>query len=221
MAPVIVYADISAFQAGIDVGVLPGPVLVARVASYVSARITAGTFLDLEWPRHRDEARRVGKAPVAYHYIGQTVSPEWQVEQTLRWIGAPPGEIPIMVDWEEGSGDGSWLHAVTDEFIRRGARVPMGYVPRWYWTGHGQPDLRRFPIVVNSDYRTHSPDNPAGWAPLGPAAVGALQYTDRAAHGGHNIDMNAFRGDAEQLSALLGAGTVGSSRRRKILLLND
>jgi hypothetical protein len=93
----IVYSDISAFQAGIDVGVLPGPVLVARVASYVTARIAADTFLDREWPQHRDEARRVGKQPVAYRYIGETVSPAWQVEQTLRWIGAPPSEIPMMV----------------------------------------------------------------------------------------------------------------------------
>lgn len=218
----IVYADISAFQAGIDVGALPGPVLVARVASYVRARIAAGTFLDGQWPRHRDEARRFGKQPVAYHYIGETVSPEWQVEQTLLWIGASPGEIPIMVDWEEGSGDSGRLHAVTDEFIRRGARVPMGYAPRWYWTGHGQPDLRRFPIVVNSDYRTHSPDNPAGWAPLGPAAVGALQYTDREPHDGYNIDMNAFPGSADELLSLLGTSNSDTtSRRRKILLLND
>jgi hypothetical protein len=217
---VIVYADISAFQAGIDIGALPGPVLVARVASYVRARIAANTILDKQWPRHRDEARRVGKQPVAYHYIGETVSPAWQVEQTLQWIGAPPDEIPIMVDWEEGSGDGWWLHAVTDEFIRRGARVPMGYVPRWYWSGYGQPDLRRFPIVVNSDYRTHTPDNPAGWAPLGSAAVRALQYTDREPHAGYNIDMNAFRGSAEELLSLLGTD-MDASRRRKVLLLND
>jgi hypothetical protein len=218
---VVVYPDIGAFQAGIDVGVLPGPILVARVASYVAARVAAGTFLDMEWPRHRDEARRVGKQPVAYHYIGQAVSPAWQVDQTLRWIGTPPGEIPIMVDWEEGSGDWWWLHAVTDEFIRRGARVPMGYVPRWYWTDHGQPDLRRFPIVVNSDYRTHTPDNSAGWAPLGLAAVGALQYTDRESYGGYTIDMNAFRGDTQQLLSLLSAGTIDHSRGRKLLLLND
>jgi hypothetical protein len=53
-------------------------------------------------------------------------------------------------------------------------------------------DLRRFSIVVNSDYRTHSSDNPSGWAPLDPATVGAPQYTDREPHGGYNIDMNAF-----------------------------
>jgi hypothetical protein len=83
-------------------------------------------------------------------------------------------------------------------------------------------DLRRFSIVVNSDYRTHSSDNPSGWAPLDPATVGALQYTDREPHGGYNIDMNAFRCNAEELLSLLGAGNVDTiSRGRKILLLND
>jgi hypothetical protein len=67
--------------------------------------------LDGQWPQHRDKARQVGKQPVAYHYIGETVSPAWQVDQTLRWIGAPPGAIPIMVDWEDGSGDSAWLPA--------------------------------------------------------------------------------------------------------------
>ena len=57
--------------------------------------------------------------------------------------------------------------------------------------------------------------------PLGLAAVGALQYTDRKSHGGYTIDMNAFRGDTEQLLSLLNDGTVDNSHRRKILLLND
>jgi hypothetical protein len=62
--------------------------------------------------------------------------------------------------------------------------------------------------VVNSDYRTHSSDNPSGWAPLDPATVGALQYTDREPRGGYNIDMNAFRGNAEELLSLLAPATL-------------
>jgi hypothetical protein len=51
--------------------------------------------------------------------------------------------------------------------------------------------------------------------------VGALQYTDRENHGGQDIDMNAFPGSADELLSLLGSGDSDTSRRRKVLFVND
>jgi hypothetical protein len=215
---VIVYADISAFEAGIDIGVVPGLILVARAASYVAARIAASTFLDEEWPRHRDETRRVGKQPVAYHYIGKTVSPAWQVEQTLQWIGAPPSEILITGGLRLR---GQLVTArVTEEFVRRGTRCQWGMCPLVLLDRPQTTRSARFRIVVNSDYRTHIPDNSGGWAPLGPAAVDALQYTDRKRYGSYDVDMSTFRGTMEDLLSPLGRGGPDTvDRGHKILLL--
>lgn len=203
----ITYPDISQYQRGINVGALPGPVLVARCwrGNVNSA--------DTEWPRHRDEARKHGKIPVAYIYIGGQYGAAHQAEMLARTIG--DRSIPVMVDWEAGGGSIHHLRNVVAEIQKRGMRVALSYIPRWYWQSQGSPNLRGLPPLVNSHY--HDPNNPAAWVPFGGLPVTVLQYTDRELHAGMRIDMNAFRGTEAQLRGLL----LGNGAPRPVLRLGD
>jgi hypothetical protein len=202
MAAEVYYPDISANQRGINIVALPGPILVARVTSFFENRWRDGTWADTQWATFRDAARRAGKIPVGYHYIGMNPSPREQVARTLQHMG--DHSIPVMLDWEKGGGDVNNLGAVVREYHKSGVFPKLSYVPRWYWMKVDRPSLVGLPPLVNSHY--YDKNNSEAWKSYGGQAVRVLQYTDRERHSGMQIDMNLFRGTAAQLLDLLGLG---------------
>jgi peptidoglycan hydrolase-like protein with peptidoglycan-binding domain len=69
-------------------------------------------------------------------------------------------------------------------------------------------------LLINAAYATAQTGTPAqlypgdaaaAWAQYGGVTPTLLQFTDRAAEGGYQIDMNAYRGTAAALEQLLGS----------------
>lgn len=180
--------------------------------SFVFLKATEGSgFVDSEFATNLAEARRAGLHVAAYHYVKGNVSASAQVAHISRVV---PKNVPVIPDTEAGGG---WL-PLTRELVTKlravGYRVPLLYLPRWYWQQIGSPSLTGLPPLWSSRY----PDNVQGsirdewadvpdsyWAGYGGLPVAVLQFTSSARIAGYApIDANAYRGTAAQLAALLG-----------------
>lgn len=210
--------DISHHQKGINIQALKNAgaaALIARVGQ-APGRTRAGKQFgltqDREWVRHRDEARRVGLPLVAYWYVGNLMAANEQAARAAAWCG--DDSIPWMIDHEDASGDIAFYRAVVAAFERRGLRVILGYVPKWYYDAIGGGALTPGPPIVNSRYSLANGD-PAhiysaangdagnGWLNYGGQQTVLWQFTNKARMAGMEIDCSAFRGSREQLMALI------------------
>lgn len=180
--------------------------------SFVFIKATEGnTFLDSEFASNLAEARRAGLLVAAYHYVRASAGAALQVAWISRHV---PKDVPVILDVEANSG----AIALTRDLVARlkaaGYRVPLLYLPRWYWQQIGQPSLLGLPPLWSSRY----PDNVVGtlqdewadvpahyWNGYGGLDVAILQFTSSARIAGHApLDANAYRGTIQQLAALLG-----------------
>jgi GH25 family lysozyme M1 (1,4-beta-N-acetylmuramidase) len=210
--------DISHHQAGIDIHALKSQgaaALIARVGQGAGRRTNGqnySTTRDREWVRHRDEARRVGLPLVAYWYVGNLISADENARLAADWAGDKA--IPWMIDHEDASGSLTYYCQVVDAFRRRGLRVILGYVPRWYWDAQGRGDLSCGPPLVNSRY-SNATGTPAsiymsmggdagnGWPDFGGQNVLLWQFTNKGQMAGRPIDVSAFRGTSQELLELI------------------
>lgn len=224
--------DISHHQAGIDIHAMKAQgaaALIARVGQGAGRRTNGqnyGTTRDREWVRHRDESRRVGLPLVAYWYVGNLIGADKNARLAEAWVGDKA--IPWMIDHEDASGSLTFYCQVVEAFRRRGLRVILGYVPRWYWDGQGRGDLSCGPPLVNSRYSTATGtaasiyngfggDTGPGWADFGGQNVLMWQFTNKASMAGRAIDMSAFRGTLEELQTLISGKSEGDSMRNLFL----
>ena len=180
--------------------------------AFVFIKATEGnTFLDSEFATNLAEARRAGLLVAAYHYVRASAGAALQVAWISRHV---PKDVPVILDVEANSG----AIALTRDLVARlkgaGYRVPLLYLPRWYWQQIGQPSLLGLPPLWSSRY----PDNVVGtladewadvpahyWDGYGGLPVAVLQFTSSARIAGHApLDANAYRGTHAQLAALLG-----------------
>lgn len=165
-------------------------------------------------------AKWKGKAIVcAYHYQRGNVSARSQAEHIMRVV---PKWMPVVPDIEDNGGGLD----ITREIIRilreNGWKVPLVYLPGWYWEKIGKPSLRDLPPNWKSRY----PDNVVGsigsefamvpssyWNPIGSNAAGwletkILQFSSSGKVAGYSpLDLNAFRGTYGELVELLTGGS--------------
>lgn len=201
--------DISGYQQGIS---------LTRARSegveFCIAKVTEGTsYRSPAWPAQRDQARAAGMLLAGYHYV-RTGNPAGEAAACKAWLG--DSTIPIMLDWEQNSGNIQNLIVVLNAFRQAGMRVTLGYIPRWYWQQTGGGDLRSLGLaLVSSRYPTSQLGVPAQiyryvtqdtWSGYGGLNPSILQFTDRATVAGMQVDANAFLGTRDQLAALIGAG---------------
>lgn len=204
--------DISSWQAGLDLD------QVARegFAAVIAKATQGGDYVNPEYREQKAGALRNGLRFMAYHYVAAGVPVRAQVDHYAA--AEPDRAVPVMLDVELGSGGTDVVRPLVDEFQRRGYRVALLYLPRWYWgAGHlGEPDLSGLPPLMASHYGSDRPgyasalypgDNSPGWAPYGRGTVAVLQFTQRARVAGREIDAWAFRGDLAALDALFAAPT--------------
>ncbi|WP_378735424.1 glycoside hydrolase family 25 protein [Nocardia brasiliensis] len=203
--------DISSWQAGLDLD------QVARegFAAVIAKATQGGDYVNPEYREQKADALRNGLRFMAYHYVAAGVPVAEQVDHYAA--AEPDTAVPVMLDVELGSGGTEVLRPLVDEFDRRGYRVALLYLPRWYWAGHlGEPDLSGLPPLMASHYGTDRPgyasalypgDNAPGWAPYGGGTVAVLQFTQRAHVAGQQLDAWAFRGDLAALDELFAAPT--------------
>lgn len=224
------FLDISHHQ-----GNPPGPLDLPRAASlgYAGCIVRIGqaehnryngtvfnTILDTWWYSHRDQALALWpNTMAAYWYVGDRMSPAAQAAFIADAIGDPT--IPLVLDWEEGSGTWANLMAVLDACRERDLNPTMVYVGRSH---AGRSDVGPIDIPA-SGLHLWAPrywiNDPAGGNPrdlwnaqstgFGYDAVAgtiprAHQFTQygRLWEGSPvNVDVNSFPGSRAQLAALI------------------
>lgn len=202
--------DISHHQAGIDLQRVKNEGFQFVIARVGQGRGGAyGTTRDREWIRHRDEARRVGLRLCAYWYIGNGLSPLENVRQCLEWM--QDNRIPVALDCEHGSGNIEFFKSVLYYFRQAGIRVPLSYIPKWYWQQVGSPSLAGLPPLWSSRYvvgtgtasQLYPGDSSAHWNGYGNNSISITQFTSSAKVAGYTVDANAFKGSLIDLDNLL------------------
>lgn len=202
--------DVSHHQEDLDVGALQGiDGIIARTAQAKGGKY--GTTIDRAYNQHKANARRAGKLFTSYLYLGSGLTPRQNAE--LHASIEPSRGVGLMVDWEEGSGNGDFLKACIAELRNLGYFVWGTYAPRWYWLGQGSPDLRDVPPLVSSRYKDNAPGDylselagtpDSYWSGYGNNTVRLLQFTSVgrvAPYTGRDLDCNAFMGNRTELLA--------------------
>jgi GH25 family lysozyme M1 (1,4-beta-N-acetylmuramidase) len=183
-------------------------------------------FIDAEFAANLAKARNAGVLVAAYHYVRSNASAAAQVANVAR---AVPRDVPVIPDVEANSGGIGLIREFVDRLRAAGYRVPLSYIPRWYWQQIGSPSLAGLPPLWSSRY----PDNVVGslrdewddvpgsyWTGYGGLDVAVLQFTSSVRIAGHQpLDANAFRGTREQLAALLGSAEREDPMKNLILAL--
>ncbi|MFL6118628.1 glycoside hydrolase family 25 protein [Actinophytocola sp.] len=184
------------------------------------------SFVDSAFAANLAEARKAGLLVAAYHYVRSNASAAAQVANVARVV---PRDVPVIPDVEANSGGIALVREFVDRLRAAGYRVPLSYIPRWYWQQLGSPSLAGLPPLWSSRY----PDNVVGslldewadvpasyWTGYGGLDVAVLQFTSSVRVAGHQpIDANAYRGTRGQLAALLGNAEREDPMKNLILAL--
>lgn len=203
--------DISGYQSALNIA----DVIPRNNIDFVFIQSNDGTVANPSYAAQLAATRQTGAAVAAYVYQ----RPNWQ--QTLDTLrGIVSTDTPVIVDAEDGSGDITVTHALHDALHAAGYRTPLLYLPKFWWTQIGSPDLSGLPPLWKSWY----PDNvsrpfDAGmdqlpgsvWDSYGGQSVKIVQFTGVGRLDGYdsNLDLNTFPGTRDDLNALLGATTSG------------
>jgi hypothetical protein len=202
--------DLSSFQAGVNVATLPDP--------FVLAKCTEGNYYaDADYNSWREQAAGSGKIFIAYHFVKAESSPQAQAS----WLAAHIGNlsVPVMLDVEMENTSRPGLPqvlAVADAMKTLGLNVRLAYLPKWFWSQIGSPNLSPLTVrgigLIASSYpggTAYPGDNASGWQPYGGVTPMLWQFTDSETdHGQHVGDYNAYRGTRDQLAVFLGGHPV-------------
>lgn len=171
-------------------------------------------FIDPAFAANLAEARAAGLLVAAYHYVRSNATAAAQVANVARVV---PKDVPVIPDVEANSGGVKLAADVVDGLRAAGYKVPLLYLPRWYWQQIGSPSLTgwalpplwssRYPDNVVGSIADEYADVPSSyWTGYGGLGVTVLQFTSSVRVAGHQpLDANAFNGTREQLAAVLGS----------------
>lgn len=208
---------------GIDISHHQGSFDVERAARegvefFIFKATEGSSFVDPRFAENVAKARKTGKPYAAYHYQRSGASAAAQVAHIRRVV---PRDVPVIPDVEAGSGDVSLTRDLVARLRAAGYRVPLLYLPRWYWQRIGSPSLAglpplwssRYPDNIIGDIRDEYADVPAHyWDGYGGLPVRLLQFTSSARVAGRApIDANAFKGTRAELRALFNGSPGGGA----------
>lgn len=190
------YPDVSHHQAGLKIQ--PGTAALCAKAS------EGTTFRDPSYTDFRAQAAARGAFFFGYHWLHHG-----SIDAQAAFCHGIVGGTPVMVDCED-TGDVPTVAdclAFAAGLRARGGACTLAYLPRWYWQGHlKSPSLTPLAAhglsLVSSTYTTYNDTGP-GWAPYGGVTPAIWQFSDSYPYGGRAVDMNAYRGTAAQLRALV------------------
>lgn len=202
--------DISNFQAGLNISQV-----ASEGFSWVEAKVSEGNYYkDPTWAANQSGAGQAGLPIIGYHYANASSDPASQVQ---NWQ-ANGGPNVCMIDFENNSGTINDYWALVNAFNAAGIKVALSYIPQWYWSKIGSPDLSGVPGLVSSAYPASTAeyatstyasaggDSGEGWASYGGGNPVIWQFTDQASVAGMTVDADAFRGSLSDLNSLLAGG---------------
>jgi GH25 family lysozyme M1 (1,4-beta-N-acetylmuramidase) len=194
-------------------------------------------FTNAVFGQQYDRVRASGQLAVPYVFLESGPSARAQADYAHSKIpaGAPVAPDAEWVKDAAGRLVSAPTLAQTVEFSNRmrdyGHHVPCAYVPHWYWEFWGSPDMSalacplwssRYPSMNGgfaSQLYQQVPDN--YWDGYGGLGVAILQFSSAATVAGyHPVDVDAFRGTRDQLSALLFGAPASASAQQKFFLVN-
>jgi len=180
------YPDLSSYQAGY---------IIPSGTPAVVAKATEGVYyIDASFQDFKAQAAHLGIPFSGYHFLKSESSPEAQAQYYFNVAG----KIPCMLDVEQSGGSRpgvDWCQRFITALHALGGRVWSVYYPRWYLSLTGGSLASLGVPVIASEYRSYSDTN---WpAPYGDITPTVWQYTSTP------IDMNAFKGTASELAALM------------------
>lgn len=199
------------FQAGISIEAIR-----AEGFDFMATKVSEGrgVYDSQDWLRR---GKACGLLCLGYHYL----RPGDEAAQAAVFTAQiTKAGVPGMLDAEALGSDGrtptltvAGIRRFLTECAARGARVPLLYLPNWYWQRMGSPRLDGLPTLWASGYvggsgvasELYESVTPSRWANYGGLPVEVLQFTDKAAVAGRLIDANHYRGTRGQFAALIGA----------------
>lgn len=169
------------------------------------------SFVDPDFASNLAEARAAGQLVAAYWYQRSSAT---AAQHVAKIRDAVPRDVALIPDVEANSGGVALTRDLVAQLRAAGYRVPLLYLPRWYWQEIGSPSLAGLPPLWSSRY----PNNTVGllasewaevpasyWTGYGGLDVSLLQFTSSARIAGYQpLDASAFRGTRDQLAAVLG-----------------
>lgn len=182
----VFYPDLSNWNAGY---------LIPTGTRVVVAKATEGDYyMDRSYHDFEQQAKALGAAFSGYHFLKQEISPEKQAKYYYDFAG----KTPCMIDCEtsgESKPGVDWCQRFKTALEGLGGRVWSVYYPRWYLAETGGSLASLGLPVIASEYRSYDENRwPGSYGGVTPII---WQYTSTP------IDMNAFKGTAEELSALI------------------
>ncbi len=191
----------------------------AAGASFVFIKASQANYLDQDLIYNWSNAKTAGLLRGAYHYLTYNISPVTQAEYFWSVIKGDPGELPLVIDFENratgltrprASGD---LKAFCDRFTQLSGKKLMIYTSPSYWNEFGTTDAawQNYPLWI-AHYTNLNPNTGELYLPLVPAPWKQWLFWQYTSHGDGlkygteslNVDMNNFYGTLEQLYALAG-----------------
>ena len=213
---------------GVDVSEHQDGMSLARAAregiDFAILRLCDGTYRDRTFRSHLEDSESAGLLVSTYWYL-RAPSEGSTIAQQVDVIDAQMGgrrDLGVWIDVESVAGGRKLLTeadvwAAKRELEARGYHVPGIYSGAWYWEQMpgGEPSMDGLGYLWVSSYgrnRTGSPrdlydgdggDAHPGWSyPLGNRKPDLLQYGSNAQVAGHTVDINAYKGTRDQLSAI-------------------
>lgn len=202
-------ADISDYQGEFDMARLK-----AEGFGFVIIKATEGSaWKSRYFASNLRKAQAAGLAVAAYHYQRSNASAQAQVDNIVSMV---PTGVGIIPDVEANGGGVDLTRDIVERLGQRGYRVPLSYIPKWYWQQIGSPSL----AGLGPLWQSHYPDNNGGfasaayarapasyWMGFGGQEIKVLQFSSTATIAGRKpIDADAFEGTGAQLVALFAGG---------------
>jgi lysozyme len=185
-------------------------------AAYVFMKSSQATFTDILFTVNWQKAKDAGLLRGAYHYLDYTKPARDQANYFADLIGADPGELPPVVDYEQNRTDNSvstarsYLKDFLEQMRLRGNRCIL-YTGASFWKTYGENASywANYPLWLAQYTTAAAPTVPEPWM-----RWTFWQYSskgDGKAYGSEsfNVDMNRFDGTYEDLLSF--AGIVNSS----------
>lgn len=192
----------------------------------VGLKATEGNyFTDGLFAGYLDAARAIDWPAFAYHWQIRDISVSDQVRLVKRVV---PTDCPLGIDVERYQSKNVVVHsggaAVSRDLVHglqdAGYQIKFNYMPYWYFTEMGSPDLSGLPPLWGSSYGANraggarenlSSVSPSAFNGYGNVEMTMLQYTSVGQPG--TLDFNLYKGTAAEFRDYLYGTTTAPKRR--------